>query len=101
MFFLVTRLFAASDLINVIIPVWLFHLVYYMDRLVQQFFKHFNKHYEAALAIDFTKLDLVNQLEFLKNLYRVLLCCTTASAVVIKYNHSHISYWIPGRICTF
>ena len=57
-----------------------------IDRLVGQFFDHFNKHYEAALATDFTKMDLVTQMDFLKHIYKV--CClvytyiTSATAVV-------------------
>lgn len=49
----------------------LFYLVYCIDRLVQQFFNHFNKHYEDALATDFTKMDLVTQMDFLKHIYKV------------------------------
>jgi len=78
--------------LHLIIPMWSFHLVYYIDRLVQKFFKHFNKHYEAALAIDFTKLDLVNQMDFLKLIYKVLciIFCTTTTTVVMKPSHIHI-----------
>ena len=45
--------------------------MFYIDRLVQKFFDHFNKHYEAALATDFTKMDLVAQMDFLKHIYKV------------------------------
>ena len=46
--------------------------MFYIDKLVQQFFDHFNKHYEAALTTDFTKMDLVAQMDFLKHIYKVL-----------------------------
>ena len=51
----------------------LFGVVYTMDSLVVKFFDHFNQQYEAALATDFENMDLVNQMDYLKHIYKVIL----------------------------
>jgi len=51
----------------------LFGVVYTIDSLVVKFFNHFNQQYEAALATDFENMDLVNQMDYLKHIYKVIL----------------------------
>lgn len=46
-------------------------VVYYIDSLVDGFFAHFNKQYEAALAMDFESMPLTELMDYLKHLYEV------------------------------
>ena len=47
------------------------YVVYTIDGLVVKFFDYFNQQYEAALGTDFEKMDLVNQMDYLKHIYKV------------------------------
>ncbi|XP_065843613.1 rifampicin phosphotransferase-like [Oscarella lobularis] len=44
------------------------HNIYRIDALVEGFFENFNQHYTAALATDFEKLSLTEQIEYFKKL---------------------------------
>ncbi|XP_065909543.1 rifampicin phosphotransferase-like isoform X2 [Dysidea avara] len=44
--------------------------MYTIDGLVVKFFDYFNQQYEAALGTDFEKMDLVNQMDYLKHIYK-------------------------------
>lgn len=45
--------------------------IYYIDHLVEGFMKHFNRYYADALATDFNSLQLTEQADYVKLLYRV------------------------------
>ena len=45
--------------------------IYYIDSLVENFFVNFNRHYADAMATDFNKLSLQEQVAYVKLLYRV------------------------------
>jgi len=46
--------------------------VYTIDSLVVKFLDYFNQQYEAALATNFEKMNLVDQMEYLKHIYKVM-----------------------------
>ena len=46
--------------------------IYYIDHLVEGFVKNFNRYYADALATDFNSLQLTEQADYVKLLYRVL-----------------------------
>ncbi len=45
--------------------------IYYIDHLVETFFQNFNRHYADALATDFTRLSLPQQVDYVRHLYKV------------------------------
>ena len=45
--------------------------IYYIDHLVEEFMKSFNRYYADALATDFNSLPLAEQADYVKLLYRV------------------------------
>jgi hypothetical protein len=51
--------------------VGMMHKIYSMDRHVETFFIHFNRHYADALATDFGDLSLQQQVAYVRMLYKV------------------------------
>ena len=67
-----SRLIASLSLsLSLQVLVGLMHKIYSMDRHVETFFIHFNRHYADALATDFGDLSLQQQVAYVRLLYKV------------------------------
>jgi len=47
------------------------HTIYTIDSHVDRFFLNFNRHYGDAMATNFNKLNLLEQVAYMKRLFKV------------------------------
>ena len=71
-----------------------------MDRHVETFFIHFNRHYADALATDFGDLSLQEQVAYVRLLYKVHVHVVMYSDCYMYMYYSKFQF-VHEKICTY